>query len=139
MTYDDAGWHSDSVDDLGLDESAAGIHIAAFLAWAARKGLVNEDEHADAVSDAEDEVGTPSAFIDTYFDSQIDPSMLTRRGNRFAEQRYSEYLDRLEKLPFVTEYESLYQVPDTWDTCAVFGDLLDEIFAEWEADYPAEE
>lgn len=134
MTYDDAEWHLDTTTELGVGTAAAGIHIAGFLSWACLNGLVDADEYDEAISDAEDEVGTPSEYIATHFVSQIDPSMLTRRGNIFADQRYNAYLERLDKLPYVAEYGSIYRVPNTWESCAVYGALLDEMLAEFAED-----
>ena len=37
MTYDDAEWHLDTVGELGLDDSAADVHIGVYLAWAATR------------------------------------------------------------------------------------------------------
>ena len=33
MTYDDAGWHQDSVGEHGLDPDCTATHIGMFFAW----------------------------------------------------------------------------------------------------------
>lgn len=133
VTYDDAEWHTDSVIDLGLDESAGAIHIAAFMGWACRRGLVPADDHADAIADATSETDRPTGFVATHFVSQININNLTRRGNLFAEQCYDAYLRALPRTELMARYDNGYRVPDTWDTVEEIGALLDELYAEWES------
>ncbi|WHU47636.1 hypothetical protein QNM97_01040 [Gordonia sp. L191] len=133
MTYDDAEWHTDSVIDLGLDESAAAIHIAAFMGWACRRGLVPADGHADAIADAISRTDHPTGFVATHFVSQINVNNLTPRGNLFAEQCYDAYLRALPHTELMARYDNDYRVPDTWDTVEEIGALLDELYAAWES------
>lgn len=41
MTYDDAEWHQETVDELGLPEDNAATHIGIFYAWMRAHGLAS--------------------------------------------------------------------------------------------------
>ena len=136
MTYDDAEWHTDSVLDLDLDESAAAIHIGVYLAWATSRGLLAErlDNRVAATHAVEHRTTSPSGVADEYFAAQIDPFMLNDVGNRFAEQAYSRYLEGLEQVPLIAGQETIYHVPDDWDTYDAVVGYLDRLYATWQAD-----
>ncbi|GAC46881.1 hypothetical protein GOACH_01_02020 [Gordonia aichiensis NBRC 108223] len=130
VTYDDATYHSDDTEEYGLPEESSVTHILAFLAWCAQRRLL-ADYHATESIALIERTSSPVEIADTYFDRQIDPSMLTEEGNRFAQERYGDYLDRIEALPAVAEYESLYHLPTTWQTVDLYLPVLDDLFARW--------
>jgi hypothetical protein len=136
VTYDDAEWHMDSVLDLGLDESAAAVHVGIFLAWATTKGLLDDelDVRTDAVRVVAERSVTPSALAGRYFVSQIDPFMLNTVGNGFADTAYRHYLVALESDPMVARNESIYHVPDSWDSYDAIAPVIDALYARWLAD-----
>lgn len=132
MTYDDAEWHTDSVIDLGLDESAGASH-RGLHGLGVQTRVVPADDHADAIADATSETDRPTGFVATHFVSQINVNNLTPRGNLFAEQCYDAYLRALPGTELMARYDNDYRVPDTWDTVEEIGALLDELYAEWES------
>ncbi|KQS00759.1 hypothetical protein ASG12_07830 [Williamsia sp. Leaf354] len=138
MTIDDASWHYDSVGDLGLEVSASGIHIGAFLAWAALRGLVATNKQAAIVAAHQRRV-TLSDYTFTYFHGEFRSLDLTETGTAFAKAAYRTYLTTLSSVPAVARYDNSYEVPDTWDTFDAISPLLDDIYAYWKAgrtEYP---
>lgn len=123
MTYDDAGWHQDTVDEAGLEESAAVIHIAGFLAWCGRAGLI-APEFGDGAAALAARTAPPADIAEHYFDAQIDPSMLTEEGNQFAQDSYRRFLESLEISPLLERHESVYHMPNTWQSVDEIAQIL---------------
>ncbi len=127
MTYDDASWHQDTTEDYGLAESASVTHIVAFFAWANRVGILASGQDR-AIAALADRTVSVEEFADTYIDWQIDPLMLTERGNWFAETHYGDFLQSLEGSQLVRGKRSMYDLPSTWDTVDAIAPVLDELY-----------
>ncbi|KXO99889.1 hypothetical protein HWD35_13225 [Tsukamurella tyrosinosolvens] len=140
MTYDDAGWHSDTIAELGLPEEAAATHIGMFYAWARARGLASGThlEHGvdgevpdESLPLLDERTLTPGAYLDEYLDGQLDPSFFTAEGCAFVEAEYDAYLEAYERIPAVTSGENMYAAPDTWLLYNAVEPVLDELYAAW--------
>ncbi|MFW0795113.1 hypothetical protein AAFP30_14975 [Gordonia sp. CPCC 205515] len=133
MHYDDAEWHTDSVIDLGLEQSAAATHIGMFLTWAALHNMIATtlSDHNEVIDAARHRLVTPGVIAEKYFVSQICSFMLNDHGNRFAKDAYRAYLNALERFPVVARCETTYHLPDTWDTYDEMAPYFDELYAVW--------
>ncbi|CAM3855713.1 DUF7832 domain-containing protein [Tsukamurella ocularis] len=140
MTYDDAGWHSDTIAELDLPEEAASTHIGMFYAWARARGLASGThlEHGvdGAVPDGslhllDDRSMTPGAYADTHLAGQLDVSAFTAEGQAFTEAAYRAYLEAYDRIPPVTSAENMYAAADTWLLYNAVEPVLDELYAAW--------
>lgn len=131
MTYDDASWHGDTTADLGLDVGAGATHIGVFYAWLAGHRLTAPG-YADTAALLERTV-TPGAFLINRCDGQIDPSMLTDRGQDFTAAVYEAYLEGSEPIAAALGGGEMYAAPDDWGTYDALAPLIDELHARWSA------
>ncbi|MBD0021473.1 hypothetical protein GII33_03815 [Gordonia pseudamarae] len=130
MTYDDAEWHRDTVGELGLDDSAADVHIGVYLAWAATRGLLSKP-YASAASQVRSRAGTPAQLAHDLFVDQIDPGMLSPVGRRFTESAYSSYLTTIDTAAHIAGLHHGYELPDTWATYDNIVPLIDTLYESW--------
>ncbi|MFZ2509540.1 MAG: hypothetical protein WAW85_00390 [Gordonia sp. (in: high G+C Gram-positive bacteria)] len=131
MTYDDAGWHSDTAADLGLGEEASATHIGMFFAW-----LAVHRQTAPGYTDTAALLArtiTPGAFVIERCDGQIDPSMLTDRGQDFTAAIYEAYMEAYEPIAASLGDGESYAAPDGWGTYDAVAPLIDELHARWSA------
>lgn len=138
MTYDDAEWHADTLDELGVPPELASTHIGMFYAWARARGLASgthlehgvdgpvPDEH---IALLDDRVLTPGAYLDQHLCGQLDPSFFTPEGAAFAEDAYGDYLDLYGRIPLVGATGVMYEAPDTWQLYNAVEPVLDELYA----------
>ncbi len=132
MTYDDASWHDDTTADLGLGEEASATHIGFFYAWLAAHRLTAADASAPVALLAERSI-TPGAFLREYCDSQLDPGMLSDRGQDFTAAVYEAYLEEYESIGAQLGVDEMYAVPDDWAGYEAVALLIDELHARWSA------
>ncbi|WP_396908026.1 hypothetical protein [Mycolicibacterium sp.] len=129
MTYDDAGWHYDTVSEHGLDYSCAATHIGMFFAWLAHHGLVNTAE-VD-IAPLLDRAATPGAFLLSHCCGEIDACMLTAQGASFCEAAYGPFMRMYDMIPEIARYPVIYAAPDTWSIYDAVAPVIDEAYAEF--------
>ena len=134
MTYDDAGWHWDSVRELDLDDTAASTHIGMFMTWLALHDLAESDYNP---AELHTRSITPGEYLRQHCVDQIDPSMLTDVGNAFIEAGYGIYLKWYRYVPAVARNGERYGEPDTWETYDEVAQMIDELYAEWRSGAPS--
>ncbi|MUM18132.1 hypothetical protein FZI91_03230 [Mycobacterium sp. CBMA271] len=130
MTYDDAGWHYDSVGDLGLPYEAASTHIGMFMAWLALHDMLSPAQ-TDGLSELSGRLITPGEYLRDHCVNQIDPFMLNSEGNAFAEAMYKTYLKRYGGLPALSSYGSTYEASDTWLLYDEVDELMMQLYGQW--------
>lgn len=130
MTYDDAEWHRDTVGELGLDRSAADVHIGVYLAWAATRGLLSKP-YASAGRRVRSREGTPAQLAHDVFVDHIDPAMLSPVGRRFTEAAYPSYLTTITTAARVAGLHRCYEFPDTWSTYDDIVPLIASLYENW--------
>jgi hypothetical protein len=130
MTYDDAGWHRDSVAELDLPESAAGTHIGMFMVWLVLHGLVTEEQRV-SVRGLFDRSITPGEYLFEACCGEINSAMLNETGDAFTKAAYDTYGEAYESLPSDAAYHSSYAVPDSWETYDLISPSIDRLFAQW--------
>ncbi|WP_454232485.1 DUF7832 domain-containing protein [Mycolicibacterium fortuitum] len=131
MTYDDSGWHYDTVSEHGLDYSCAATHIGMFFAWLAYHGFV--DTNAVDTTSLLDRSVTPGAFLIRYCCGEIDAGMLTAPGAAFCEAAYRPYLRIYDMIPEIARYSVSYEAPDSWAIYDAVASVIDEAYAEYAA------
>lgn len=129
MTYDDAGWHYDTVSEHGLDHSCAATHIGMFFAWLAHHGYVERDKID--ITSLLDRSETPGEFLRNHCAGEIDAFMLTAQGAAFAENAYGTYLRTYDNIPEIARYPVSYAAPDTWSTYDAVAPVIDEAYREF--------
>ncbi|MGV0654938.1 hypothetical protein ABQE48_13825 [Mycolicibacterium thermoresistibile] len=130
MTYDDAGWHYDSVIEQGLPLGQAATHIGMFFAWLAHRNMVDPD--FTDITPLIARTMTPGQFLTARCAGEINSSMLTPRAAAFTEAAYRNYLNSYGDLPYIAKFDGTYVVPDTWETYDAVAPLIDEIKLAWD-------
>lgn len=126
MTYDDAGWHYDSVGEHGLPLDNAATHIGMFFAWLALHHMV-DPEYEDLAPLLSRSV-TPGQFLLRRCCGEINASMLTPPGAAFTEAAYRSYLKAYDYIPAIAVYDVGYAAPDSWDVHDAVAPELDEAY-----------
>ena len=139
MKYDDASWHYGGEFPADLPESAGATHTGMFLAWALLNGLAGELHLEDFSEDFEslkDRSVTPGEYFLRNCDGKFTDEDLNELGNRFASDYFNfkagSYLSDYEEL-LGDGCETLYHIPDTWNTFDSLRPVLDRRFTEWQA------
>ena len=154
MKYDDASWHYGGDFPKDLPDSAGATHIAMFVAWAVLNDLAGDLHKTDFVDGLQKlqrhELSPGKWFLD-YCDGKFTDEDLNSQGNDFASAYYADgnglltvggsYLSDYEAVTskkksifslFSTKKEqSLYHVPDTWETFDHISSMIKDRYAEW--------
>lgn len=126
VTYDDAGWHYDTVGEHGLPLDNAATHIGMFFAWLAHNRMV--DPGYEDVAPLLNRSVTPGRFVLQHCCGEINESMLTPPGAAFTEAAYSAYLKAYDYIPTIAAYDVSYAAPDSWDVYDAVAPELDEAY-----------
>jgi len=138
MKYDDSSWHYGGEFPGDLPMEAGATHAGMYLAWALLNGLGGDlfaSEEPEIVAELQTKSITPGKFFLKYCDGKLTDDDLSEVGNQFTEV----YFD-FEKGRFVEDYEevlaesleSLYHVPDTWESFDRLRPVIDKRFAAWQ-------
>ncbi len=142
MKYDDASWHYGGDFPSNLPETAGGTHIAMFASWAVLNGMASDlhiEDFADELSQLRRQEVTPGEWFFNVCDGKFTDEDLNSEGNRFAAHYYAGS-DGLHTDPgsYHADYDheffssqTLYDVPDTWETQAVATRFVEARLAEW--------
>lgn len=144
MKYDDASWHYGGADfPENLPESAGGVHIAMFLAWAVLNGLAGDlhvKEFADELAELRARTVTPTEWFMANCDGKFTAEDLNEEGNRFALAYYQVREDgpRPTDICYIFDYEATfpeiegsYDVPDDWATFERLAPIIQARFQAW--------
>lgn len=135
--YDKAKWHFEGEQyPPGLAESNAYTHGGFLLAWLLKQNLLSPSflkDHARAIADFKSGK-ISSRQLNERVDGVLDSDMLTDTGNAFAEDYIDEsYLEDYEML-FEDNFADIYDVPDNETTFEMADEMLDTVYAEWQAE-----
>lgn len=134
MKYDDASWHYGGNFPEDLPKSFAATHIGMFVAWCLLNGLsgdIYNDELAEELEQLNMRKQTPGEWFINNCDEKFTDEDLNELGNSFAQAFYdAEYLVIYENC-LGKEYDSLYEVPDTWDSYDNLSLGLKNSFNNW--------
>jgi Leucine-rich repeat (LRR) protein len=119
IKYDDASWHYGGDYPKNLDTSCASTHIGVFVVWCVLNGLTNDEfnlEPLNKIADLKQRKYTPAQYLIEILDEKFTSDILSDKGNEFAKEYYetNKYIE--EYLMLGDEYDTLYEVPNTWDT-----------------------
>ena len=126
VTYDDAGWHYDTMGEHSLPLDNAATHIGMFFAWLAHHDMVDPDyeDLAQLLSRSM----TPGQVLLRRCCGEINASMLTPQGAAFTEVAYRRYLKAYDYIPAIAAYDVGYAAPDSWDIYDAVAPELDEAY-----------
>ena len=137
MKYDDASWHYGGDFPKDLEGDAGATHIGMFVAWCMFNGFAGESFIEDFPEDLEKlKTGemTPGAWFIASCDEKFTDEDLNEEGNEFAKYYYapdeSPYFEDYDKT-VCGSFESMYHVPDTWDTYNTLEPVITERYKEW--------
>ncbi|MFK0690602.1 hypothetical protein ACFX5Q_20705 [Mesorhizobium sp. IMUNJ 23033] len=139
MKYDDASWHSGGNFPKDLPDEAGATHIAMFVAWAVLNDLAGE-MHTEEFPDERERLKarslTPREWFLEVCDGKFTDDDLNDAGNLFA-ARYYDAADT-DPVSYMADYseafpdgETLYSVPDGWDTYSTIQPMIDRRYQAW--------
>ncbi len=130
--YDDVSWHEEGEYPTELPPQNAGSHIAYFLAWALRRGLLSENVKRDFAREVaaieRGEIESPKLLA--AMDGKLTSEDLNERGRVFAAKFYDTFLERWEEWCDEQGFASMYHAP--WDRKheMVAAWILDDLFSD---------
>ncbi|MEP6930063.1 MAG: hypothetical protein ABI850_08625 [Flavobacterium sp.] len=149
--YDDSSWHYGGDYPTGLPNENASTHIGMFLTWCIDNNLLSEEQLEDSENDIsalKNRELTGAEFLISNCDEKFTDYDLNDLGNEFAKAYYAEeesnfakiyggYSDdygdhfdkEAEKKGF--EYESFYQVENTWENYNSLKPVIDKRYNQW--------
>ena len=139
MKYDDASWHYGGNFPPDLTPAAGATHIAMFVAWCLLNGLAGEihiEDFPDALERLKNRKITPGSWFISSCDEKFTDEDLNEEGNAFTVYYYAA-----DDAPYLNEYsaalaedlESVYEVPDTWETYELLAPIIRASHANWKA------
>jgi len=103
MKYDDASWHTETVEAMDMPEDYSGVHIGLFLKWCFIQGWAGElwtvEEAPEDVQRVINGEMSGTAFLFQNCDGKFTDEDLNDKGNAFAKAYYGEdvlYLSDLD-------------------------------------------
>jgi hypothetical protein len=142
MKFDDATWHSGGNYPAGLAPDAGATHAGMFVCWALLAGLggaLHVDEFPEHLAILKSRRVTPGVFVLSACAGKFTDEDLSEEGNLFACAYYltNQYYGDYERV-VGRGVETLYHVPDTWETFERLAPILDERFEQWRRDRASE-
>ena len=140
MKYDDASWHYGGDFPRNLPNKAGATHIGLFVAWCQLNDLgsnLHNDDLSEELEKLNQRQVTPGTWFIAACDEKFTDEDLTEQGNQFADFYYydedtSNYID--DYLDILGEnFESLYEVPDSWESYDKLAPIIDNRFEEWKS------
>ncbi len=138
MKYDDASWHYGGDFPSNLPNEAGATHIGLFVAWCLLNDLGGELYLEDFPEDLEElkaQKITPGAWFIAACDEKFTDEDLSEEGNSFADFYYQDektakYLEDYSDI-LSENMESLYEVPDSWDSYDKLAPAIKKRFDSW--------
>ena len=129
-------WHWGGDYPADLPPGAAATHIGMFFAWAAHTALLETSSTADTRT-LQARENTPGAFLIEHCDGALTVEMFTAGAYDFVVAYYDadtesfldDYIDE-----FADEVESIYHIPDSWETYSRIAPHIDQRFTQWLTD-----
>jgi len=136
MKYDDASWHTDSVEGTEEPYPIAAGHIVAYLQWCLKRGWAGPDltEDPDAAADIQKAIDgtiTFTSFFENWQDCKFTADDLTEEGRAFTDGYYeSKWLNDVMGLAGDHIYTKTAEQYPLDEICA----FLDQEYEKWLTD-----
>jgi hypothetical protein len=139
-SIDRADWHYGGDYPKELPTENAGTHIGMFINWIIDNdliGTVHLQDSKQGIEDVKTKKINGRDFLFEYCDEKFWADDLSEEGLEFTknyyqnpndlEEPYGQYIDDYEKI-LGTDFESLYEVPNTWENYAVMAEKIDSVY-----------
>ncbi|WP_374488606.1 hypothetical protein [Zoogloea sp.] len=135
MKYDDAEYYFLNFETDALPNEAGATHIGMFMAWMMLHDLVSEDLE-EAIDEVKSRQVTGREIVVDASDCKLLSDDLSEEGNAFAAWYYEDkYIGDYCRVFEISgdSADALCSVEDTWDNFDKLAPVLDQRFAEWQA------
>ena len=135
MKYDDADWHTDSIENADDPYPIASGHIVAYVQWCLKRGWAGEGitENPDARADLQKAIDgsiTFTSFFETWQDCKFTSDDLNDEGAEFTNAYYeAQWLSDVMGLAGDMVYIKTAEEYPLDDICR----FLDKTYAAWAA------
>ncbi len=137
--YDDAAWHVAGEYPQDLPDSAAATHVGMYFAWCYFNNLVNESGSLELhLKKLKSRAMTPGQWVIQYIGGSLTKDLINDKGRAFSDMYYepkwdynyyedlSLYIDTV-----LSQVESIYHLPDTWENFDALSETIDKRFKEY--------
>jgi len=142
-SIDRADWHYGGDYPKELPIENGGTHIGMYLNWIIDKNLIGEIHQIDSkvgIEEVKSRRITGNDFLFKYCDEKFWEDDLNDEGLEFTkfyyqnpndlEDPYGQYIDDYQET-LGKEYESLYEIPNTWGNYDKISKLIDKRYEKW--------
>jgi hypothetical protein len=140
-TLDRADWHYGGEFPEGLPQENGGTHIGMYLTWIIDSDLYSEElleEYEDEIKKVKNREITGRDFLFDICDEKLLSFDLNDIGYEFSkiyfnedeEEGYGNYINDYD-ITLGEDYESLYEIPNTWDNYDRIKEVITKRFKKW--------
>ncbi len=133
-SIDRIDWHSGGDFPENLPEEAGGTHIGMYLTWIIDNDLVSEElkkECQEMIISVKRRELDGRSFLIEQCDTKFWTSDLNIEGVEFTNYYYSKaYMKDYEEL-LGANFNSLYEVPNSWESYELISLRIDSRFKNW--------
>jgi hypothetical protein len=140
-TLDRADWHYGGEFPEGLSQENGGTHIGMYLTWVIDSDLYSEElleEYEDEIKKVKNREITGRDFLFDICDEKLLSFDLNDIGYEFSkiyfnedeEEDYGNYINDYD-ITLGEDYESLYEIPNTWDNYDRVKEVITKRFKKW--------
>ena len=146
MAIDRADWHYGGDYPEKLSDENGGTHIGMYLNWIIENDLIDTlylEDSIQGVEEVKSKKITGREFLFEYCDGKFKEDHLNEEGLKFtqfyylaphdAEGAYGTYLEDYQELLVLAEFDSLYEVSNTWENYEKIAKRIDERYQKWKS------
>lgn len=142
-SIDRADWHYGGDYPKELPIENGGTHIGMFINWIIDNDLIGAlhlEDSKQGIQDVKARKVTGREFLFEYCDEKFWEDDLNEEGLAFTkyyyqnpdnpDDAYGKYIEDYERI-LGTEFESLYEIPDTWDSYEKIEKQINTVYDNW--------
>jgi len=144
MAIDKADWHYGGDFPESLPDKNGGTHIGMYLNWIIDNDLISSlhlEESNKGIAEVKARKITGREFLFDYCDEKIREDDLNEEGLKFTkyyylnpsdpDREYGQYLEDYQELLLKVEFNSLYEIPNSWENYEKIAKRIDERYQKW--------
>lgn len=131
--FDSADYHFETMQEEGLSEDQAYVHIGLYFAWIINNDLTSEyfkEENQEDIIAHKNRTVSPCQLFKNW-DGVLIGEILNKTGYNFTLSYYDQkYLDDYQKGLKISD-DDLFKTEDSWENYDKLVNILDKAFKKW--------